>query len=196
MFNIAAFLSYIFLTAYTPGPNNIMAMSNASNDGFKKSFRFCLGVLAGFFVIVLASAIFSAALYDFIPTIEPFMRLIGAAYILWLAWTILRDKPKSSNTKKVCLEPNCFFTGMVMQFVNVKVILYGVTTFSTLVLPYFSGFWQISLFILILTVVGFSGTCCWAMFGSIFSRIFVEHKRGLNIVMALLLAYCATSILI
>ncbi|EUJ52308.1 export protein, LysE family [Listeria rocourtiae FSL F6-920] len=85
-----------------------MAMSNASNDGFKKSFKFCLGVLAGFFVIVLASAIFSATLYDFIPTIEPFMRLIGAAYILWLAWTILRDKPKCSNAKKSALGTELF----------------------------------------------------------------------------------------
>lgn len=64
-----------------------------------------------------------------------------------------------------------------MQFVNVKVILYGITTFSTLVLPYFSGVWQVSLFILILTIVGFSGTCCWAMFGSIFSKVFAEHKK-------------------
>ncbi|MBC1293215.1 LysE family transporter [Listeria booriae] len=196
MFNVAAFLSYVFLTAYTPGPNNIMAMSNASNDGFKKSFRFCLGVLAGFFVVVTASAVFSAALYDFIPKIEPFMRFVGAAYILWLAWTILRDKPKNKKGNKVRLEPNCFFTGMVMQFVNVKVILYGITTFSTLVLPYFTGVMQVSFFVLLLTVIGFSGTCCWAMFGSIFSRIFAEHKRGLNVVMALLLGYCAISILL
>ncbi|MBC6129822.1 LysE family transporter [Listeria booriae] len=196
MFNVAAFLSYVFLTAYTPGPNNIMAMSNASNDGFKKSFRFCLGVLAGFFVVVTASAVFSAALYDFIPKIEPFMRFVGAAYILWLAWTILRDKPKNKKGNKVRLEPNCFFTGMVMQFVNVKVILYGITTFSTLVLPHFTGVMQVSFFVLLLTVIGFSGTCCWAMFGSIFSRIFAEHKRGLNVVMALLLGYCAISILL
>ncbi|MBC2675224.1 LysE family transporter [Listeria booriae] len=196
MFNVAAFLSYVFLTAYTPGPNNIMAMSNASNDGFKKSFRFCLGVLAGFFVVVTASAVFSAALYDFIPKIEPFMRFVGAAYILWLAWTILRDKPKNKKGNKVRLEPNCFFTGMVMQFVNVKVILYGITTFSTLVLPYFTGVMEVSFFVLLLTVIGFSGTCCWAMFGSIFSRIFAEHKRGLNVVMALLLGYCAITILL
>ncbi|MBC2368611.1 hypothetical protein HBP99_08190 [Listeria booriae] len=76
---------------------------------------------------------------------------------------------------------------MAMQFVNVKVILYGITTFSTLVLPYFTGVMQVSFFVLLLTVTGFSGTCCWAMFGSIFSRIFAGHKRGLNVVMALLL---------
>ncbi|MBC1400733.1 hypothetical protein [Listeria booriae] len=85
---------------------------------------------------------------------------------------------------------------MAMQFVNVKVILYGITTFSTLVLPYFTGVMQVSFFVLLLTVIGFSGTCCWAMFGSIFSRIFAEHKRGLNVVMALLLGYCAISILL
>jgi hypothetical protein len=35
--NFAAFLSYVLVTTFTPGPNNIMSMSNASRYGFKKS---------------------------------------------------------------------------------------------------------------------------------------------------------------
>ncbi|HWJ02835.1 MAG TPA: lysine transporter LysE, partial [Verrucomicrobiae bacterium] len=35
--NFAAFLSYVLVTSFTPGPNNIMSMSNASRYGFKKS---------------------------------------------------------------------------------------------------------------------------------------------------------------
>lgn len=36
--NLVAFLSYAVVTTFTPGPNNIMTMSNASRYGFKKVF--------------------------------------------------------------------------------------------------------------------------------------------------------------
>lgn len=37
MFSWVSFLSYVVATAVTPGPNNIMSMSNASRLGFRKS---------------------------------------------------------------------------------------------------------------------------------------------------------------
>jgi threonine/homoserine/homoserine lactone efflux protein len=50
MFPWISFLSYIFIVAYTPGPNNIMSMNNAKNVGFKKGIVFNFGILAGFFL--------------------------------------------------------------------------------------------------------------------------------------------------
>lgn len=44
MFNWLNFLSYAIVTAVTPGPNNIMSMSNAGRLGFRKSFPFNLGI--------------------------------------------------------------------------------------------------------------------------------------------------------
>ena len=84
--NVFAFLSYVAVTTFTPGPNNIMSMSNASRFGFRRSMRFTLGVCAGFFMVVGLSIVFTIALYRAIPSIRPVMTVIGAAYILWLAW--------------------------------------------------------------------------------------------------------------
>ncbi|WP_312815044.1 hypothetical protein [Sedimentibacter sp.] len=38
--NLSAFISYAFITSFTPGPNNIMSMTNATKYGFKKSLPF------------------------------------------------------------------------------------------------------------------------------------------------------------
>lgn len=46
--NFAAFISYALITTFTPGPNNIMSMSNASRYGFKKSIMFNVGVFLVF----------------------------------------------------------------------------------------------------------------------------------------------------
>ena len=190
----AAFLSYIFLTAFTPGPNNIMAMSNASKHGFRKGLRFNFGVLFGFLVVMTICAAFTSLLYSFIPQIEPVMLCIGAAYILWLAWTVWRDKPH--DEKKRTMQINSIASGMVLQFVNVKVILYGITGISTFVLPYHKGFLALSPFVFLMSMVGFAGTCCWASFGAVFEVFFSKHKRILNALLSLLLVYCAVSQLV
>ena len=193
MFNAAAFFSYIFVSAFTPGPNNFMAMSNASRFGFKGSFRFCLGVFAGICVVMVSCAVFSAALFQLIPKIEPFMRVAGAAYLCRLAWSVYRDKGgcgggAGSGTSS-------FFTGAVMQFVNVKLMLYGVTAISAFVLPYNRSPAALAFFAMILSLMGFVGTCCWALFGSAFQKLFAVHAGTLNVVMSLLLLYCAASVL-
>ena len=45
--SIAAFLSFACIMSFTPGPNNIMALSSASAYGLRKGLRFCFGVLLG-----------------------------------------------------------------------------------------------------------------------------------------------------
>ena len=67
MSNLYPFLIYVFVTTFTPGPNNIMAMTNAVQDGYKKTIRFILGVLAGMFVILLISGILNLILSEASP---------------------------------------------------------------------------------------------------------------------------------
>ncbi len=190
--NTAAFLLYTFLTAYTPGPNNIMAMANASRDGLRRTVPFIRGMFFGFFMVMLGCAIFSSALYSLIPSIQPVMLCIGAMYLLFLAWSVWQDKPRKS--KDSILKNNSFLSGAILQFVNVKIILYGITALSSYVLPHYKGIENILLFSLLLTIIGISGCVCWAIFGAALERLFKQKRKLLNSIMALLLVYCAVSL--
>lgn len=48
MFPWFSFLTYAVVTAVTPGPNNIMSMSNGSRKGFRGALPFNLGIWVGF----------------------------------------------------------------------------------------------------------------------------------------------------
>lgn len=194
--NIPAFFSYISLTAFTPGPNNIMAMSNSVKCGLRRAMVFCLGILMGFLVMMSLCALFTSLLYRYIPAVAPVMKWVGAAYILFLAFQIVRDKPSSPETKKQVLNPDSPLTGMVMQFVNPKLILYGITAMSTFILPNTQSLPGLALAVLVLSLMGYAGTCCWALFGSLFQRAFQKYRKPMNIIMALLLVYCAVSSLL
>jgi threonine/homoserine/homoserine lactone efflux protein len=85
---------------------------------------------------------------------------------------------------------------MVLQFINVKVILYGITAMSSFVLPYYRGVSSVAAFVLLLSAVGFAGTLCWALFGAAFDRFFIKYSKIVNAVMALALVYCAGAMLL
>ena len=155
--NFAAFFSYVVLSTITPGPNNIMSMSNAVRYGFMPSLPFNFGVLAGNLCVMSACALFSTLLYELIPTIEPFMLCAGAAYILWLAAAVLRSKPREAQTGDFA---NSFAAGTALQFVNVKAILYGITAMSSFILPHYRDPVDVAGFVLFLSFMGFAGT--WA----------------------------------
>ena len=190
--NITAFLSYVLITSFTPGPNNILSMSNASRYGFKKSIFFNVGIFFGFFIIIGLCSVFSATLYNLLPSIKSFMTIIGAVYILWLAWKTYKSKPPKDNTSTK--DTNTFFAGFFLQFVNPKVILYGITTVSTFIVPSYKSSLSLALFSVLLAFIGFIATCCWSLFGSLFQRFLMENYKVMNLVMALLLLYCAISL--
>ena len=188
--NPFAFATYVLLTTFTPGPNNIMAMTNASRVGLRRGMRFNVGVFAGFVVIASAAAIFSLTLYRLIPNFRPIMTVVGAAYILWLAWKVLRSTPHAEDGAGEL----GFGSGMVLQLVNAKVVLYSFTVMGTFVIPCYRAPWQLLGFAVSLAFVGFVSTTAWAAFGAAFERVLTKHHRIINIVMALLLVYCAVSL--
>lgn len=120
-----------------------------------------------------------------------FAQLGGAAYILWLAWKIATSP---AADEKVRPKPVGFWVSFGLQFVNVKIILYGITALSTFVLPQTQALnWVIGVSIL-LALIGTFGNVCWALAGHLFQRAFRHYGRQLNIILALLLVYCAVRI--
>ncbi|WP_286953601.1 MULTISPECIES: LysE family transporter [Aminobacterium] len=194
MVNFTAFLSYVLIANFAPGLNAIMSMSNASRYGFKKSIMFNAGIAFGVLIIFALSSFLSVALYGFIPSIQPAMIYVGAAYILWLAWQIYKSKPcvedEASN------RTNTFLSGLLLQFINPSVIIYSLATVSTFIVPYYKSVFMLAFFSLILAFLGFVATCSWSLFGSVLQKFLIKNHKVVNNVMALLLVYCAVSLLL
>jgi cysteine/O-acetylserine efflux protein len=189
--NVLAYLSYVLLTSFTPGPNNIMAMSNASRVGFRRSLRFNAGVFAGFFCVTALACAFSLTLYSVLPGIKPVMTVIGAAYILWLAWKTATARPHAEDGES---DAGTFVSGMLLQFVNPKALLYGLTVASTFLVPYYKSPVVLGAFCLFMAGVSFLSTSSWALFGSVFERFLSGNAKVVGFVMAALLVYCAVSL--
>lgn len=193
MFNWFSFLTYAVVTAVTPGPNNIMSMSNGSRKGFKRALPFNFGIGVGFSIVMLLCTAFCSLLSTLIPKIKTPMLIIGAVYMLYLAWETFRsgDSIEENHSKEG------FVSGLLLQFINPKIYIYCIMSMEAYILPYYQGqFIPLVGFALLLAFIGFAFTVCWSAFGSLFRLMFSKHAKVVNTIMALLLVYCAVSLLI
>lgn len=129
--------------------------------GLRKGHPFLLRRPAGVLGLMTACALFGAALFRFLPDVEPTMRAVGAAYILWMAFGVWRSGSGNEDSRLVPV--NGVVSGMLLQFVNPKGILYGITAFSSFVLPYYDSFMALAVSIGVLSAVAYAGTCFWAL---------------------------------
>lgn len=191
MFLWSDFLIYCFISAYTPGANNLLSMSYAAKLGFRRSVRFNFGILTGFAIVMAICTVFSATVYTLLPKVQIVIQILGAAYMLYLAWKVWRSSADLSVENQ---RSASFVSGMVLQFANPKIYIYAITATSLYILPVYNTAVGLAVFAVILSLIGASGSFVWALFGGAFSKFFTKHTRLVNAIMALMLVYCAVSL--
>ena len=112
----------------TPGPNMIYVISRSITQGAKAGLISVGGVALGFVVYMLCAAFGITALIFATPYAYDALRLIGAAYLLYLAWQAVR--PGATSVFQVRELPidsprKLFLMGLLTNLANPKIaILY------------------------------------------------------------------------
>jgi cysteine/O-acetylserine efflux protein len=186
-------ISYVLITTFTPGPSNISSASMGVLYGFKRTAIFLVGLAAGFFIVMVLSGWISTTILGAFPVIEPALRVIGAIYILYLAFIILKESYlfKENNAK-----PMGFGHGILLQIVNPKLIVYAFSLFSAVLVPFIQTAPQLYSAIVLLTLTSFCATAVWALFGTAIKTYLHSPrvKTGLNIFFSLLLVLTAAQL--
>lgn len=184
-------LSYAVITAYTPGPNNIINFNTTTTYGFRKSNPLRWGIVVGFTIVITLSSIFVFLIGSTLPDIVIYLKYLGSAYILYLAFTIIK-KPRAKT--QIVGIPR-FWSGFFLQFVNVKVILYGITAASAFLIPYYSDWVSYLWFDLFLIVNSVLAVWAWGLLGFFLTKLFEKYSLIFKIIMVALLLEAAISIL-
>lgn len=190
------FISYAIATTFTPGPNNASASSSGMQHGFRKTLPYLIGISIGFFVILAASGLLLDFIMQIYSKISSYLKWIGALYMLWLA--VVLFIPQGKSGKKSMSVSYTLYNGMILQLVNIKVILYGITLYSSF--SALIGYSPVAVIVssLFLTILGFGSIALWTFIGSAFSAYFKNKVffYSFNAIMSLLLVYSAVSILL
>jgi cysteine/O-acetylserine efflux protein len=190
MMNLIPIISYVLISSFTPGPSNISSASLAVLHGYKNTLKYQMGLAAGVFLLMLLSGLLSTMLLHVFPALEPIMRYVGAAYILYLAFGILRASYtfKDNDTK-----PLEFTNGFLLQILNPKLVVYAFTLFSVFLTAITGDTPRLVTISLLLAGISFAATSLWAVFGTTIKTYLHDPrvKASVNIILSLLLVYAA-----
>lgn len=188
---IGNFFVYAIVNAFTPGPGNILALNTVTSYGIKKGVPLFLGIFTGYYVVQILCAVFVFGINAFLPNVLGILKYIGAAYILFLAIHIAVSKPTEETSDKSA----SFWKGFMLQFVNVKIYMFGITALTGYVTDYSTSLWVLLMFEMIIATIGTIATSAWIGIGIIIQKTYKRHFRIINIVLALVLLECVYSMI-
>jgi len=188
---IGNFLVYAVINAFTPGPGNILALNTITNYGWKKGKPLFFGIFTGYYVVQLICAVFVFGVSMLLPRVMGVMKYVGAAYILYLAIHIAINRPSEGGAEHSA----SFWKGFLLQFVNVKIYLFGITALTGYITDYSTNLWVLVFFELVIATIGTIATSSWIAAGMAIQKIYLRHYRPINIILALTLLECVYSML-
>jgi cysteine/O-acetylserine efflux protein len=191
--NLFPVLSYVLISTFTPGPSNISSASLAILHGYKNTLKFQSGLALGVFLLMFMSGLLSTTLSKFFPAFEPIMRYLGAAYILYLAFGILKASYTFSERDT---EPLGFLHGFILQISNPKLFVYAFTLFSAFLASTTRSITILIMIAILLAAISICATSVWALFGMAIKTRLRNPRWNMivNLVLSLLLVYTAVSL--
>ncbi len=134
---LAAFsLAAIALTV-TPGPDMTLFLGQTVSNGRRAGFMSMAGASSGIVVHSLAAAIGLSALIAASPQAFEVLKWIGAAYLAYLAYDVLRNGSGLTSDSQ-SLSPSlrkAYLKGLMINLLNPKIILFFVTFLPQFVSP-------------------------------------------------------------
>jgi threonine/homoserine/homoserine lactone efflux protein len=94
---LALFVPACLALNMAPGPNNLLSLSNATRYGFGRAFTAGGGRLVAFTVMLVLASAGLAVVLQTSELLFTVIKVVGAAYLFWLAFQLWRAVPGSRS---------------------------------------------------------------------------------------------------
>ncbi|WP_322889635.1 MULTISPECIES: LysE family translocator [unclassified Yoonia] len=125
---LIALVGFAFASSITPGPNNVMLMASGANYGLRRTVPHMLGISVGHAFMVFMVGVVLLGVFLTYPALNIVLKVVSAAYMLWLAWKIANAVPPEA--KAVTGKPFTFLQAAAFQWVNPKAWFMAITAIS------------------------------------------------------------------
>lgn len=179
------FFYFMFIAAMTPGPNNVMLTASGMNFGYARTIPHILGIIIGFQVLILLCLLGVGALYNAFPPIEIALKVLGSAYLAYLAYKIYtagRVGLKECQDKTV--RPMNFIEAAAFQFINPKGVVFAIAAVSFLSAD-LTLIQKAIIITCVCLITSTLSTHTWTLFGKMIAALF-RNDKSRHIINALL----------
>ena len=170
----------------TPGPNNAMTLVSGVRVGVWRTTPLVFGIAVGVGAQLAVMGFGLGAAFDTIPGFRLTLRIVGTAYILWLALNIATSGPLETDSNGRA--PMGFLGGAAFQWINPKAWAVSLSAAASYI-PAQNHTVNVMIAAVLLVLVTIPCVGIWAIGGVALRRILVRprHALAFNIVMAVIL---------
>ncbi|XZG71643.1 LysE family translocator [Chitinibacteraceae bacterium HSL-7] len=187
-----AWLGVMFPLVFSPGPANIVFAASGARVGLRRSLPLLVGIDL---VFIIKSIVVGYGLIEVVhayPWVMHTMQLLGALYLLYLAWQFVRAKSGSATASERTLG---LVDGLIIQTLNSKGWLMVVLMFTLFTEASTRTFGEhgIGVLVLWLALLNISMHLVWVGIGDALSRLSDRpgYDRAMNSVYAVSLVAVA-----
>lgn len=180
---LLAMASFALAASATPGPVNIIGAMTGARHGTRRALRFVSGATASFLALFVIFGLGMLAGTGWLLMLARPMTLVGAAYLLWMAWGLVHDSGELDRSDNRHIPG--FRDGAMVQGLNPKAWLAVFSSLSTFVLPLDDRATGMAVFAAMFGAICWLSLAAWAWGGA---RIGQKQMRTFNRIMALALA--------
>jgi threonine/homoserine/homoserine lactone efflux protein len=128
-FALAGFVAAVVVLALTPGPDMMLYLSKTITQSRRAGLAALSGASSGLLIHTVLAAVGLSALLAASATAFAILKIVGAAYLLWLAWGAIRNGSSFSLSPGSAVEPLplLYFKGMLINLLNPKIIVFFLT---------------------------------------------------------------------
>ena len=174
----------------------MLSTALAANHGLRPALRFCLAVPAGWTLLMLACGLGLGALVLSLPALRWSVKLLGVAYMVWLAWKLSRSAQLAKvDASRLTIG---FWNGVGLQFLNIKAWMLALTLSAGWVVsaagqPSTNPGERLAIICGLMVFFAFSSNFSYALMGSLLRSVLSKGNRLLwfNRTMALVLLVTA-----
>lgn len=194
MHTFLPFLLFAFVASITPGPTNILVLTNSSRHGLLRTAPIVLGACGGAALLVL---MVGTGLGDVLARhvqIQTVMSWIGIAWLTWLAWQIFTAPAEAVDPYQPNRGPRLGLWGAAsLQLVNPKTWMMALAVVSVFAGTDADRLVRVAWLSLMFFLVSIPCMSAWAYLGVSAAKFCrsAQSMRRFNQVMAVLLLVSA-----
>ncbi|CAH1530193.1 TPA: LysE family translocator [Vibrio harveyi] len=153
---------FAFVTAITPGPNNLLLANSGAQFGVRKSWRHLIGIRIGVIGLILLCACGAGVALQTHPSWYLAIKYIGLAYMFWLIIKLLCTNSFAGKATKS--KPINVTQATLFQLGNMKAWMASLALVTSYSLP--SSYWlSVALITFVFTTFGLLANMTWVWVG-------------------------------
>lgn len=192
--SLLVFTGALFVAAASPGPGIAAIVARVLGGGMNGAVAFTAGVALGDVVWLTVAVLGLAVVAQTFQGVFLVIKYAGAAYLLYLAWRILRAGDPAGNGEARA-QPLTLLEAAAFQWVNVKALTLAVGIVSAFTTVGGNQMAEVALIVAVFTLVMMPSLPIYVLFG-VAIRSLLKSDRSRAIVNTIMAALVALSVVL